>query len=507
MTTRQIADCTASTLPADSVTHPTSTPRRATDKFSISTRSGPIFLLRHGSATQRLWIGAACVALFIASIATGYCVASKPGETNSVGFDFIAFYTGGTFVREGRSTELYDLKSVQHFQYDLARKNGVDLGTAIGPYWNPPFYAWLFVPISGMSFPAALHTWLWFNVACAVIAVALLCRILVARKAETQPFGRPLKWGASVPCNFRVWGLIPVLVILSTPFIHALSHAQNTCTSLLLLTLVVIAWRAEKGFLAGLIAGLLLYKPQLGAILIAVLIVTLGWKPLTGMAVTATALLLVTLLTLPGTLPLWLHQMPANLHFVIDQVPYLWDRHVTFKAFWRLLLQGRAAGNPILAVQILSALSAGAIGLGLLWAAIQTRRAASTLPSDGTRFDRIIAATIVCTPLIMPFYFDYDQLLLAVAAVLFARERLHRQSASSGKAEPGASRDRWIARIWPAWYAWLMVNPDVALHTRVNFTVILLAAVAGLLVARAMNPAEIVEEAETSEYRRIAVAA
>ncbi len=182
--------------------------------------------------------------LFIASIATGYCIASKPGETNTVGFDFIAFYTGGRFVSEGRSTELYNLKSVQHFQHELARENGVDLGSAIGPYWNPPFYAWLFVPISRLPFPTALHIWVWFNVACAGVATALLCRILACHAAfRPSPL---LKFNGLKPAlrtEFKTWGLIPVLLVLSTPFIHALSHAQNTCTSLLLLTLVVMAWR------------------------------------------------------------------------------------------------------------------------------------------------------------------------------------------------------------------------------------------------------------------------
>ena len=38
--------------------------------------------------------------------------------------------------------------------------------------------------------------------------------------------------------------------------------------------------------------------------------------------------------------------------------------------------------------------------------------------------DRGIAAAIVCTPLLTPFYFDYDLLLLSVPAVLFAAEVL-----------------------------------------------------------------------------------
>ena len=283
------------------------------------------------------------------------------------------------------------------------------------------------------------------------------------------------------------WCLVPVLMVLSTPFIHALSHAQNTCTSLLLLTLVVLAWRAERGFVAGLLAGLLLYKPQLGAILIVILVITLGWRPLAGLAVTGTFLLLVMLLTMPGTLSLWLHQMPANLHFVIDQTPYLWDRHVTFKAFWRLLLQGRAAGSPTPAVRMLTFLSSGAMALLLLLAAIRTRIELPRRKSQGTRLDPIIAATIACTPLIMPFYFDYDQLLLAIPAVLFAAERLRFQSALRSEVQETRKIDRWLPGVWACWYAWLMINPDVALKTHVNLTVVLLSGVAGLMLVRAVS--------------------
>ena len=73
--------------------------------------------------------------------------------------------------------------------------------------------------------------------------------------------------------------LVPVLMCISTPFIHALSHGQNACTSLLLVTLVVVFWRKEQAVLAGLVTGLLFYKPQLGAVVTAM--VVLSAKPLT----------------------------------------------------------------------------------------------------------------------------------------------------------------------------------------------------------------------------------
>ncbi len=229
--------------------------------------------LRAASARKRLWFGAACIAVFLAtlaitSLAQGpvgvppprMAAATATSQSGTVGLDFIAFYTAGTFVSEGRSNELYDLSAVQAFQRSLARANGVDLGDAMGPWWNPPFYAWVFVPLSHLPFGAATQTWMGFNLACAAAAVWLLCRML--------PNGT----------GWRSWALVPILLVLSVPFIHTMTHAQNTCASLLLVTLTVTAWRSGRGFLAGLVAGLLFYKPQLAAVLALALVASLGWR-------------------------------------------------------------------------------------------------------------------------------------------------------------------------------------------------------------------------------------
>ena len=77
-----------------------------------------------------------------------------------------------SFARGGRS--LYDLHAISGYQHDLAHRNGDDLGTAIGPWWNPPYYAWLFVPLAKYSYPTALRLWLGFDVLCAAIAVTIL---------------------------------------------------------------------------------------------------------------------------------------------------------------------------------------------------------------------------------------------------------------------------------------------------------------------------------------------
>ena len=414
--------------------------------------------IARASARKRLWLGAAGIALFLATVSAAYIFRPQPPQgPRSVGLDFIAFYTAGTFVREGHLKRLYDLQAVQQFQHDLARRLGVEIGSACGPWWNPPFYALVFAPLSRLPYPNALAVWLTINLLCAAIAVVLLVRML--------PVGTP----------WQTRALVPILLILSTPFIHALSHAQNTCTSLLLLTITVWLSRSRRPLLAGVVGGLLFYKPQLAMIVAAVLILDLGWRAAAGYAITGLGLLAVTVLILPGTLAAFVHRVPANLDFVQSHSVYLWERHATFKAFWRLLLQGRGVAHPSVATVALTAASMSIAGLGLLWAAVCARS------RGGVWRDRLIAAAIAATPLLVPFYFDYDQLLLAIPVVLFAAELMTRQ----GKPMPRA--DRWLVALWSVYFVWLMLNPDVAEKTRVNLTVPLLAGIVSLLIARAIR--------------------
>ena len=416
------------------------------------------------SSGKRLWLAAAGIAIFIATVWTVHALVSRH-ETREPGFglDFIAFYTAGTFTREGRLGDLYNLEAVHQFQRELATANHFDLGRAYGPWWNPPFYALVFEPLALLPYWTASAVWIGFNLFCFALACVLLCRLLPEKSPR------------------HVRALIPVLTILSAPFILAISHAQNTCTSLLLLTLTVTLWRSRRAFLAGLVGGLMFYKPQVAAVLAIVLAIDLGWRAIAGYAITGAALLALNLIALPGTLTDYLQRLPRNVHSFQTGTAYPWEQHVTLKAFWRLLLQGHSLGNTTKAVTILSSISALAIALLLLAAAVRTRAATrSSEPPQITssRRDRLIAATIVVTPLLMPFYFDYDLLLLSVPAVLFAAGR----TCCAQDRLPSA--DRWIVGAWAILYVWQMVNADFGGKFHVNLSVLVLTGLASMLVVR-----------------------
>jgi hypothetical protein len=219
------------------------------------------------------------------------------------------------------------------------------------------------------------------------------------------------------------------------------------------------------------------YKPQVAAALALVLIIDLGWPATAGYVASGSVLLTVNLLTLPGTLTDYLYRLPRNVTAFQTGTSYPWEQHVTIKAFWRLLLQGHSLGDATFAVTLFSIASAVGMAALLIRAAIAVRNTGD-LAQRAPKRDRLIAATIVVTPLLMPFYFDYDLLLLAVPAVLFAAECLFSIS------DRRASVDSWTVAPWAALYAWLMVNAEFAGKFHINVSVILLGALAWKLIAR-----------------------
>jgi hypothetical protein len=389
-----------------------------------------------------------------------------------LGNDFLPFYMAGQFVREGRIDALYDLSVVREAQLPIA--TGAGLEQSFGPFWNPPFYAWAFVPFSQMPYREALLYWVLLNVA------AVLCAMLLLRRMFP------------IETDWRTTMLIPLLILVSMPFIQAISHGQNTFMSLLLVAMAVAAWRERRAISAGIACGLLLYKPQLALVLAVVMTLDLGKRVGIAVLFTGSCLLLISGLSLPGSIGDYLQRLPENLHFMQVANSYLWERHATFKGFWRLLLQGREAGEVTLAVTVLTGVCSALVAVGLLRALTQSKRHTIDNPFTGEtralRRDRVIAATIAATPLLMPFYFDYDLLLLAVPATLLSVE-LHGRPVG----QTLSRADRVVIGAWSLMFLWMMINPGIAKHTGVNVTTILLSIVTGLLICRASERAEVVD--------------
>jgi hypothetical protein len=442
-------------------------------------------LLRPAPLRRRLWQLSVLLAIVIFTFAAGnfFLPADKAVSSRTLGHDFVAFYTAGTFVREGRTQDLYDLKKVADYQETLAVQAGLDAAFSydshrFGPWWNPPFYAWIFVPLTLLPFHQAVAVWTAINVVALVFVLMMLMRMLAPRWMERDAADRAVDW--------KTLGLVPFLVLLSMPFMQAIGHGQNTFISLCILCIVVRFWRCKRAILAGAFCALLGYKPQLAAVVACALIFSLGFRAIIGLSLAGSTMVLLTQWSMPGAMVDWLRRLPVNIRYMQIDHAYMWERHGTLKSFWRLLFQGRDAGELTwltTAFYAISLLTIAGLLLRVVWSHVRERHSVDDtwgLATQKVWRDRLIGATLCAAPLLMPFYFDYDLLLLSIPATLFAAEMLTRPTHTL--------RDRWLARLWIALYAWMLVNPPVSSVTHINGNVILLGIICILMLQRATRP-------------------
>ena len=394
-----------------------------------------------------------------------------PSPKLALGHDLLPSYAAGQVVREGRAREMYDRPALTAVEQKIIQKANLDIDGRFGPWLNPPFYAWAFVPLSALPYRTAAAIFLVFNLMIFSLSLWLLSRILVV-----HPTAASCAATKHEPIDWRTLALVPILILIPLPFWQVMGHQQNTFISLLLLVGTVICWRGNKPVTAGAIAGLLFFKPQLGAVLACVLIADVGWRALVGLGITGVALLLITLITMPGCLSDYLHRLPPMLHWLQNELPYNWGRQVTFQSFWRLLLQGQVRGETILIARVLTWVCSGLVAQAMIGVCIHFRRG----PRDAISRDRLIAAAIASMPVLMPYYMDYDLLLLAVPAILLAAEWIR---------EPAAIRpvDCWLLFAWVTFCLESHFNPGIAGHSRFNPAVPLLFCMSILQITRCVR--------------------
>jgi hypothetical protein len=465
---------------------------------------------------KRIWKGAilmaAVLAVLIVTDVTGRL--KDPSHKLALGHDLLPSYAAGLLAREGRPRDMFDRQAISAVEFRVIREADLDIDNRYGPWLNPPFYAWAFAPLSALPYRQAALVFLIINLLLFGLSLSLLSRMLspsplyageragvrggrgscATREISPSPQPSPPSTGKREPSltgiarfdnrraikdatlDWKTFALVPLLVLLPLPFWQVMGHQQNTCISLLLLVGAVICWRKEKAFSAGLIAGLLFFKPQLAAVFAAVLVIALGWRALAGLAVTGIILLMITLITMPGCLGDFFYRLPPILHWLQIESPYNWGRQVTFQSFWRLLIQGQVRGETVGIVKVLWCLSCAAMAALVGLCAWRFR----TGPRDGVSRDRLIAASVVAMPMIMPYFMDYDLLLLAIPPVLLAAEWIHRP-------ELITPADRWLLATWAVFFVESHINPGLAGHSRFNLGVPLLLVISLLHIGRTLR--------------------
>jgi len=185
----------------------------------------------------RLWI--ALVAGFVPWVVWIGGIAYKNGKSDiadkPLGVDHLAFYHAARLIRDGESYRLYNYNELTeiHYQQQLLGW-GWD---GFEAYRNPPFYALLYLPTAGLTYNASFTIWTVVSFALLALAIRLL---------------RP-----DQPLRVLLWALT------FYPVFATISFGQNTFISLAIFAGVYRLLSNDHRFAAGLVAGLLWFKPQL----------------------------------------------------------------------------------------------------------------------------------------------------------------------------------------------------------------------------------------------------
>jgi hypothetical protein len=294
-----------------------------------------------------------------------------------LGTDFSNVYAAGSLTWQGRPADAYD-PARQH-----AAEKAVFGGRDVPFYgWHyPPFFFAIAVLVAAVPYGWGLSIWL----------VASLAAYLAVMRA-ILPRPETLLIAAAFPA---------VLVNIG--------HGQNGFLTAALLG-GALHWLDRRPWLAGVLIGLLVYKPQFGVLIPVALLAGGRWSSIAAAAATVAALAAVSFVTLGGGV--W-HAFTDSMTFtqtiVLEQGNTGWEKiQSVFSAarMWGLGVDAAYAAQLALALML-------AASLAWLWHS----DAAFELKAAG-----LASASLLATPYVL----DYDLVVLGIAIAFFARHGLRR---------------------------------------------------------------------------------
>jgi hypothetical protein len=294
-----------------------------------------------------------------------------------VGTDFSNVYAAGTLTWQGRPAEAYQ-PAAQH-----AAEKAVFGGREV------PFYGWHYPPF-------------FFAVAFVVAAVPYAWGLAIWLAASFAAYLAAIRAILPRPETLLIAAAFPAVVV-------NIGHGQNGFLTTALLG-GALQLLDRRPWIAGVLIGLLAYKPQFGVLIPVALLAGGRWSTIGAAVATVAALLAVSFVTLGGGV--W-HAFADSMNFtqtvVLEQGTTGWEKIQS--AFSALRMWG-ANVHTAYTVQITLALILAA-SLAWLWQG----DAAFELKAAG-----LATASLLATPYVL----DYDLVVLAIAIAFFAKHGLSR---------------------------------------------------------------------------------
>jgi hypothetical protein len=334
----------------------------------------------------RLW----ALAVLVASLAgLGFLIATSHGlndfKGRPLGTDFSNIYVGGAYALDGEAVAAFDLDQ----QYARAQ-------AIFGP--DTPFYSWCYPPfLMFVAAPLALLPYipallLW---QASTMALYLGMLFMVLRSVKLRP-----EDGDGALARQPLW----LLLAVASPAVFVnIYHGHNGFLTAALIGAALVQLD-RRPILAGLLIGLLSYKPQFGVMIPLVLMLSGRWRVFASAALTVLALSLLATLTFGSEIwRAFFDSMAWSRVIGLEQGGTGWHKIQSVFAWVRMWGGGVALAYAIQGVVAVAL----AISLGWLW------RSRAAFPLQA-------AALIIASILATPYSMDYDLVALAPAIALLA---------------------------------------------------------------------------------------
>jgi hypothetical protein len=365
-------------------------------------------------------------------IALSHDLVDRSGKP--IGTDFSSFYTAGALALEGRAGDAYNM--ALHY----ARERQL-----FGP--DTPFYSWLYppnffllaAPLALLPYALALAAWQGLSL---MLYLAVIGAILHAARQEHGVIG-------------RLW--LPVAAAFPAVFIN-LGHGQNGFLSAALLGAALVAL-PRRPLVAGVLFGLLSYKPQFALVIPFALVAGGQWRTIVSAAVTV--IVLVGASTALFGVDAWtafLASAETSRKVLLEEGNVGFEKQQS--AFAAVRLWGGGLTAAYLAQTTITVLTVGTTAW--VWHSSRDHTSKAAL---------LIAATALASPHIL----DYDLMLLAPALAFFVAAR-----------SDARFRDYEISLCAAAWLVPL-VSRSIAGATGIPLGLIVLLAFYGLVLRRAVR--------------------
>jgi alpha-1,2-mannosyltransferase len=337
--------------------------------------------------------------LFVSVIALAAVVAKSDNyldwRGHPVGTDFANVYAAGTYVLEGRADAPFDL--TQH------RARQREIFGADAPFYGwhyPPYFLFVAAALALMPYGLALAVWLATTFALYLWSIGAILRL-----RETPP-------AALANATSDDWRLDPLWLLFAAAFPAVLVNAGHGQNGFLTAALIggALVMLDRRPALAGILFGLMSYKPQFGLMIPLVLIVTHRWRAFGFAALTVAGL--ATISTLAFGPQVW-NGFLASTEFM--RVVVVEGGDIGWHKIQSVFSWVRMWGGPI----ILAYAAHAAVVILLCVMLVRLWRSDRPYPLKA-------AALIIASLLSTPYALDYDMMALAPAIAFLALDGLQR---------------------------------------------------------------------------------